>query len=274
MEDRLKEIKDWFGELIDDETALLLAHYSLGKRLEFEIEEAKKIPGKVAFRGRIIKIEGRTAKNGREFYRVLVKDRSGSTFVYLWDEAKELIDSGDLSEGDLVKFYAINKNGFFSISSGEELEILEKERKEFEGYLISSGECTEIFSGKILKFKGKVPGIRGSYVRVKVENDEIVDYEILKEDVFEKIGRVIPGKYVNVRGYVVGLGEDTGRRAEITISDKESSIDVILWDDWVEIYYKVDIGDSVEIFNAYAKHEGITKLHCGKSSYVILEKLY
>ena len=274
MDKKLREIKEWFGDLIDDETAELLAKYSLGGKVEFEIEEAKKIPGKVAFKGRVVKVEERRARNGRDFYRALVKDESGSAFVYLWDEAKELIDSGDLCEGDLVKFYAINKNGFFSVSSGDDVEILERRRREIEGYLISSGDLTEIFSGKIVRLRGRVSGKRGSYVRVKVEGEKIIDHEILSEDVFESIERIVPGKYVNVRGFVIGIGEDTGRKAEITISDKRSSVDVVLWDEWVEIYYEVDIGDLIEIFNAYAKHEDVTKLHCGKSSYIVLEKLY
>lgn len=128
MEEKLKEIREWFEDLIDEETAELLAKYSLGGKVEFKIEEAKKIPGKVAFVGRVLRIEKREAKNGKEFYRVLVEDEESSAFVYLWDEAKELVYSGDLSEGDLVKFIAINKNGFFSVSSGDDVEILRKEK--------------------------------------------------------------------------------------------------------------------------------------------------
>lgn len=274
MEERLKEIKDWFEDLIDEETAELLAKYSLGGKVEFKIEEAKKIPGKVAFVGRVVKIEKREAKNGREFYRLFVKDDEGSAFVYLWDEAKELVYSGDLSEGDFVKFIAINKNGFFSVNSGDDVEILRKEKREFEGYLISSGENSEIFSGKLMKFKGEIKAEKGSYVRVRVEGEKIVDYEVLKENVFERIEKIVPGRYVNIKGFVIGLGEDLGRYAEITVSDKESSIDVVLWDEWRKIYFEVDIGDLIMIFNAYAKHEDVTKLHCGRSSYILLEKIY
>ncbi len=274
MEERLKEIKEWFEDLIDDETAELLARYSTGERVEFKISDAKNKPGKVVFRGVVERVESKVAKNGKTFFRVLVKDDTDYAYVYLWDEAAEVVSSGDLSEGDEVRFSAINKNGFFTVNSGEDVEIVKKRSDEFEGYVISTGEFTAIFSGRLIRLRGTIDAKRGSYVRVKVSEGRISSWEVVKEDVFEPIERVIPGRFVNVRGFVIGIGEKEDRWAEITISDKKDRIDIVLWDRWTKIYDEADVGDVVEIYNAYAKTDGFTKLHCGYNSYVVLEKIY
>lgn len=108
---------------------------------------------------------------------------------------------------------------------------------------------------------------------IKERFGELIDEETAKElanyspnsQEFTKISEITPGR-INIKGRVSGIG-DPEFANEIYLSDESGRIRVILWDK--EIYYKVEIGMKVEIYNGYAKEgkKGM-EVHVNKYSIV------
>ncbi len=116
--------------------------------------------------------------------------------------------------------------------------------------------------------------VEGSSIRLRcyarngelhVDRVENVEVEIR----FTEITRLLPGERVNIRGRVSGIG-DPDRAREIYVSDDTGRVRVMLWDDKTDIYYKVDIGDKIEILNGYVRvgKDGEMEVHAGKNSRV------
>ncbi|MCX8172612.1 MAG: OB-fold nucleic acid binding domain-containing protein [Archaeoglobaceae archaeon] len=75
--DRLKEIKERFGELIDEKTAEELASYSPEREKFTKISEI--VPGKVNIRGRVSGIGDPERAN-----EIYISDKTGRVRVVLW----------------------------------------------------------------------------------------------------------------------------------------------------------------------------------------------
>ncbi|MCS7144579.1 MAG: OB-fold nucleic acid binding domain-containing protein [Archaeoglobaceae archaeon] len=76
---RLKEIKDRFGDLIDEKTAEELANYSPNSQEFVKISEI--LPGKVNVRGRVSGIGDPDLAN-----EIYLSDESGRVRVLIWDK--------------------------------------------------------------------------------------------------------------------------------------------------------------------------------------------
>ena len=86
--------------------------------------------------------------------------------------------------------------------------------------------------------------VRGYARKGEIHVNDPLDVEVKFE--FTKIRDLKPG-WANVRGKVSGIG-DPGKANEIFISDDTGRIRVVL-ESHSEIYFKVDIGDRIEILN-------------------------
>ena len=210
---KISEIKNHFGNLIDDETAKYLALYKNGWRPTIKLSDALKMSGIVTIEGIVIKIFPRTYKHKKKKVRTLLIKDDIVAKVKFWNETAKLIDN-QIFEGIKVRLHCYIKNGILNVSS-------------------------------------------------------ITDVETYIE--FTNISELIPEEPANIKGRISGIG-DPKRANEIFISDETGRIKAILWDDKREIYYKVDIGDLIEIINSRVKisRNGEMEIHIGKKSRVKL----
>ena len=137
--------------------------------------------------------------------------------------------------------------------------------------LVKTGDVVE--GAKI-----KIRGFLRKRDDVELSVNDPADVEILDLE-FVEISRITEG-VVNVKGRVSGFGgmRKTSKNveiAEIYISDESGRIRVLLWNDKVQVYKKLDIGDYIEIRNGYAKvgKDGEMEVHCGQRSALKFERM-
>ncbi|MDK2795752.1 MAG: hypothetical protein PWQ58_951 [Archaeoglobaceae archaeon] len=94
MDDRLEEIRERFGDLLDEETAKALANYSPNSQEFTRISEI--VPGRVNIRGRVSGIGSPEFAN-----EIYISDESGRVRVLVWD--KEIYRRAEI--GMLVEIY-------------------------------------------------------------------------------------------------------------------------------------------------------------------------
>ena len=184
MDRILKEIKDHFGDLIDEDAALTLAEYRLGKRIR-------------------------------------------------------------------------RLQGYFAYTDGESTVIVRDSPEIYKGFV--SAKC-------------------GQLIEVFIQNGLIVDYSTKNEfrDVFTPLSDLSVNRYHCVRGLVSGIGGmkvvKNGRKiALLRITDKKSFATVVLWDEKVDYYKRVDIGDEIRLYNVFANEfNGEVNIHVGRRSFVEL----
>ncbi len=123
-------------------------------------------------------------------------------------------------------------------------------------------ECGDIFEGVKLKMHCYA---KNGELHVSSAGD--VDIEVS----FTEIAKLVPGERVNIRGRISGIG-DPARANEIYVSDSSGRVRVVLWDDKKDLYFKVDIGDTVEILNCSVRisRDGEIEVHAGRNSRVKL----
>jgi replication factor A1 len=108
-------------------------------------------------------------------------------------------------------------------------------------------EAGDIVEGARIKVRGYARG-EEIHVNSLSEVEVFVDFVNISE-LDEKVG-----ERVNVKGFVSGLGEPE-KANEIYISDETGRVKVLLENE--SLYYAVDIGSYVEIYNALAGEDGI-----------------
>ncbi len=136
--------------------------------------------------------------------------------------------------------------------------------------LVKAGDIVE--GAKI-----KVKGFLKKKNEIEISVNDPADVEIIEIE-FTKISHVVQG-FVNIKGRVSGFGgvrrinSKNVEVAEIYVSDDNGRIRVLLWDDKVSIYKKLDIGDYLEIKNGFAKvgRDGEIEIHCGWKSTLKLQ---
>ncbi len=106
--------------------------------------------------------------------------------------------------------------------------------------------------------------VKGYIKDEEVHVNSPMDVEIRVE--FTKIGDLKPGA-VNVKGRVSGIGEPE-KANEIFLSDETGRVKVVL-ESHSELYFKVDIGDEIEIMNGIVEEgrDGL-EIHVKRNSKV------
>ena len=217
FEKRLEEIREHFGGLIDEDTAILLAEYSL------EMKKYREPP-----RSNFVRISGmvvsKKISNEKGYCKIEVKDGSEMHTLYLWDEAYE-VGKADIYPGMKVEIQA---------------------RKSERAYHVSSADCISF---------------------------EIVESEIKTVSEIEK------GSGISVRGFVAGIDgvretKNGKKMAVFVITDGESFVPLILWDDKMEYADVIAPGDEVIVLNAYVnEYAGKLNIHAGRNSMVDVRKM-
>ncbi len=291
---RLREFREHFGDLLDDETLRMLVDYSFGKMPKTKISELASRWGKVTIEGVVEKVFGfrEFERNGKRGVVVsaLISDGEGRVRVSFWNEAAEPFRSGDVKEGVKVRVrgFVKRREGIeISVNDPSDVEVV-KER--IRGIVLAvNGEKVALKHGGGVRICiVNSPAIsRGDAVEVVGTGGEVFVADEVKKigsvdadslDVFTPINKIIPLRRVNVKGRVCGLnGLRVVREkdlAEITISDETDRIKVLLWEENARVYKEVDIGDEIEIYNAYPKigWDGEVELHCGRYTVIRLRR--
>lgn len=148
LEEKLAEIKEHFGDLIDDDAARMLAEYCFGRLKGQKIFERKR-------RG-IIRISGRVVDkrvfSGKGYCRVEVENGSEKSYIYFWDEAFE-VALRDVFPGMRIEVTAYSGESGFHVNSpdGIAVEIDESAFTKLEDLRPGNGICV----------RGRVSGIEG-----------------------------------------------------------------------------------------------------------------
>ncbi len=296
---RLQEFKEHFGDLIDDETLKLLVDYSFGRIPTTRLSELANKRGKVAVEGVIERI-----LSVREFVKderrglvanTILRDENARVRVTFWNDSAELIKAGDIVEGCRVRLrgFVKRRDGIeLSVNDPSDVEILEDSREKIRGIVLATnGTKIALKHGssvKVCTLKCEAQLRRGDVIEaLGFGNEEFVitelrvinNVEIDFSSVFTPICKIIPLQKVNVRGRISGLngvrlvkGKDL---AEVFISDETDRVKVLLWGEHAKLYREIDVGDEVEIYNAYPKigWDGEIEVHCGWSTVIALQKL-
>ncbi len=189
FEEKIKEIKEHFGELIDDDVAIMLAEYYFGKK------------------------------------------------------------------------YSFKKIGFFAYCNGEKTVILRDSQEVYEGLVNAK---------------------KGQKVEILIQNGKIKEYVAFNDfrNIFTPLSDLKPERYYCVRGFVSGIGgmkkvRNNREIAIIKITDKKSFATLVFWDDKIEYYRKVDIGDELLLYNVFVNKFGDEiNIHAGKNSFIEIKKLF
>jgi replication factor A1 len=295
FEKRLQEFKEHFGDLIDDETLRLLTAYSFGHMPVTKISELANKKGKVVIEGVIEKVLG-----VREFIKnngaglvanAILKDENARVRVVFWNDSAELIKNGDIVEGCRVRLRGFVKRRDeieISVNDPSDVEILEDSRKTLRGIVLGSNGTKLVLkhgnSARVCTLKCNCNLKRGDVVEIKGYGEGefvITDVRVLgsvevdTSNLFTPISKIVPLRNVNIKGRVSGLngvrlvkGKDL---AEIFVSDESDRVRVLLWCDHAKLYRKLDIGDEIEIYNAYPKigWDGEIEVHCGWNTVIM-----
>jgi len=298
---RLQEFREHFGDLIDEETLRLLVDYSFGKIPTTRLSELANKRGKVVVEGIIEKILSvrEFIKNDRKglVANAILRDENTRIRVTFWNDSAELIRAGDIVEGCKVRlkgFVGRRDDVELSVNDPSDVEILEDSRERIRGIVLATnGTKVALKHGssvKVCTLKCKAQLRRGDVIEalgfgseefVVTEVRVINNVEIDTSNLFTPIRRIIPLQKVNIRGRISGLngvrlvrGKDL---AEIFVSDETDRVKVLLWGDHAKLYRELDVGDEIEIYNAYPKigWDGEIEVHCGWSTVIArcLQKL-
>jgi len=294
---RLQEFREHFGDLIDDETLKLLVDYSFGRIPTTKLSELANKRGKVVVEGVIEKVLSvrEFIKDGRKglVANAILKDENARVRVTFWNDSAELIKAGDIAEGCKVRLKGFVKKRDsieLSVNDPSDVEILEDSREKIRGIVLATNGIRVALkhgnSVKMCLLKCEAELRRGDVIEALGFGDEeftITELRVINHvetdfsNVFTPISKIIPLQKVNIRGRISGLnglklvkGKDL---AEIFISDETDRVRVLLWGEHAKLYRELDVGDLIEIYNAYPKigWDGEIEVHCGWSS--LLQKL-
>jgi replication factor A1 len=235
--------------LCDPRTAAMLVASELGMNETIKIKDMTVDKGNVIFVAKVISVGDikEFSRDNDTMGRVVnlnLADETGSIRAALWDEAADLVKIGDIKMGQAIKVKGFIKQG----QRGLEVNV---------------GR-----GGNVEPVEKEVP--------VNLKPHKISEIKAGMSD-------------LNVLGKVLDLGKvrvfarkdgKTGKVANITIGDETGKIRVTLWDSKAESP-GVNVGDIVEIMNAYARENTFsnsTELQLGsgggiaKSSAVVTYK--
>ena len=224
-----ENLKEHFGDLIDEETLDMLVRYARGEEVKFRVD------GIVLDVGKNLKI-----RRGEEVYEISLECcREKFKPGYLVRVYSEIVRSerdfeivGDVSK--VIQGVFLGKNGF--------------------RFALAVEKSVWICFGDVDCRRGDVLELRGF---TQEDTFYVLSYRILDRSevkcVWTEIKDVKPLKIVNLRGRVSGLSGKFRRFAVIHISDESGRIRVVLFGENAELYDSLDVGDWVEIYNCYAR---------------------
>lgn len=207
--------------LCDPRTAAMLVASELGMNETIKIKDMTADKGNVIFVAKVISVGDikEFSRDNDTMGRVVnlnLADETGSIKAALWDEASDLVKIGDIKMGQAIKVKGFIKQG----QRGLEVNV---------------GR-----GGNVEPVEKEVP--------VNFKPHKINDIKAGMSDL-NVLGKVLDiGK---VRTFARKDGK-TGKVANITIGDDTGKIRVTLWDAKAESP-GVNVGDIVEIMNAYAR---------------------
>jgi replication factor A1 len=223
---RINEKMDKMGPLCDKKTIALLVASDLG------VTDATREPAKIADineKGSSVYVIGKIISvfETREFSRndgtvgrvgnLIIADDSGSIRVSLWDELADLITTGSIQAGKSYRISGYVKEGY----SGLELNIGR------------SGGIEEI----------------NKDIQIKLPSMKIADIKESDSDI--NLSAVIL-HIQDIRVFSKKNGGE-GKVRNILVGDDTGKIRVTLWDEKAELASNLNVGDSIEIINGYAR---------------------
>ncbi len=231
------DLKEHFGDLIDEETLEILVKYARG---EFEIE------------GVVLSVD-----------EVLKLKRGDSVYEIPIECCKE-----HFKPGKLVKIYSevVRCERDFEIVGDVSRVICgvflgKKDLK----FAVAVGKSVWICFGEVDCDRGDVLELRGF---VQDEVFHVLDSRVLGrsevDGIWTKIGEIQPLKIVNIRGRVSGLSGKFRRASTINLSDESGRVRVVLANENADLYDDLDIGDWVEVYNCYSRigYDGEIEVIC------------
>jgi len=286
LERRLEEIRSHFGDLITDEAAKLLAEYSLGILHVTKVSELKERRGKVLLEGIV-----ENPRAGEKAGSFILKDDSGAVRVVLWNDAVELLKTGDVASGDSVRVRGVVKGEEVFVRDASDVEVLSFAGEEVEGVVLACSRVgrqhnVAFYTDELEILSSPFPIPEPLPARVSaVVTDKFIRSVDAIEPVefnfsFTPIRKIVPLHSCNIRGFVTGIGEERTVRGgkslvtELVISDGEDSVRAVFWDDAAKHVRKVAPGDVLEIYNGYAKigRDGEMEVNVGFSSAIRIVK--
>lgn len=286
IETKLEEIKSHFGDLITDEAARLLAEYSLGILHVTKVSELKNRRGKILLEGVV-----ENPKSGEKAGSFILKDDTGFVRVVLWNDAAELMKTGDVAAGDIVRVKGLVKDEEVFVRDASDVEVLTLAGQEVEGIVLACSKAGRRYNVafytdrvEVLHSPFPVPEPLPAKVSAVVTDKFIRSVDSLEPVEFNfsftPIRKIVPLHPCNIRGFVTGIGEERTVRGgkslvtELMLSDGEDSVRAVFWDDAAKHVRKVAPGDVVEIYNGYAKigWDGEMEVNVGFSSAIRIVK--
>jgi replication factor A1 len=235
--ERVGEKVNQMGGLCDTKTAAMLVAHDLGAgdtRGEGAGNEVQKVADITPGTGNVRLIaKVMSVFPAKEFNRndgtigrvanLLVADETGSIRLTLWDDKADLVKTGDITVGQTFQISGYVKEGY----SGVEVNIGNN------GVLCETDEKIEasVASTKITDIKNGMGDIN---LRARVL--DIADIKTFNR----KDG-------------------STGRVSNITVGDDTGKIRVTLWDEKTDLLPELNINDSIEIINAYARENNFSQ---------------
>ncbi len=187
----LKEIKEHFSGLLDDETAELLADYALGLKKRSRIGEILSREGVITVEGVIDRIYP-IRRVGSSLVATVILRNDMVIRVNLWNEVATLISAGDLFEGLKVVLRGYAKGGEINVFDVADVEIktefskissvIPESRVNLKGKISGIGIVKEVKSSRIAEIYVSDESGR---IRVVLWNDKIDVYK--KADIGDEI---------------------------------------------------------------------------------------
>jgi replication factor A1 len=227
-----KKVEQMSG-LCDRRTAAMLVAHDLGvsdtgKAVQ-KIGEITPESGNVGFVAKVMSVFPAKEFNRNDgtvgrVANLMVADETGSIKITLWDDRANLVKNGDIEIGQVFQISGYVKEGY----SGIEVNV----------------------------------GNNG----VLSKTDEDIEASIATT----KIGEIKDGMGdLNIKGRILDISDirtfnrkdgTTGKVGNITVGDETGKIRVTLWDETADMTIDLNIDDSVEIINGYAKENNFSQL--------------
>ncbi|NKQ38446.1 MAG: replication factor A [Methanosarcinales archaeon] len=169
---------------------------------------------------------------------IKVADETSAIRVTLWDEKAELIKANKIKEGSVYQIQGYAKDGY----SGIEINL----------------------------------GRTGSITEIE-KNITVVMNSLEIKDVIDGMGDInLKAKVLNISEMRMFNKKDgsVGRVCNLEIGDITGKIRVTLWDDKTDITEELEVDDSIEILNAYARENNFSqKVELQIGDYGIIKKI-
>lgn len=235
---RLEKEKHKTGGLISEETLLRMIAAEFGCELAQNKVEVPLlmirdlVPGlnDVAVIGRIVAIFSTKtfsgAKQGK-FASLLLADKSDLLRVVLWNNKTDLIESGVVKMGQIVRFF----HGYTREDSGGKAELHLGERSIFEAHPEGSNDRDY---PSILRFSKKIADLTP-----KLRNKRV--------NIVAAVRRIFPPSVFDREN------SSQGKVMRFLVDDESGEIAVVAWNEKVDELKSIKVGDKIQVVNGKVK---------------------